>query len=576
MNYNNRIKYNGGAAMMVLVLFFVFISVTILIGVVSPTVREYKISSDNFKSKQTYFLAESGVEDVIYRLRNSKKTSSSQTLTLGNSETTTTIASLANNQKEITSLGYTGNIERKLGIVLDTGVGVAFSYGVQVGAGGFTMANGSKIIGSVYANGHITGSGSITGSATSANSPALESSQSNGTGVPPYDIAFGNTNSTQDFAQSFQMNETGTLNKIQLNIKKVGAPSSITVRIVTDSNNNPSNTTLTSAILDASLISTNYGWVDIPFPSYIQLASGIKYWIVIDSSTSPSKYFKIGANNDGYSNGASKIGTYNTIWSSNSPSTLDAFFNIYLGGLTGLIDGITVGNGSIGNTYSHTVTNTTVKGINYCQTGSGNNKSCDLSKSDPVQVAMPISEQNIQDWKDAAALGGAITGNYTIPSSMTLGPKKITGNLTVNNGRTLTMSGNIWVQGNLVIENNSSMKLSPGYGTSEGVIVVDGTINISNNATFQGSGSPGSYMMALSTSSSTSAINLSNNGGAVALYASNGTINIDNNGTAISLTGYNIHLNNNAVITYDNGLANANFVSGPSGTWNIESWKEVE
>lgn len=576
MNKNNKIIYNGGAAMMVLVIFFVFISVTILIGVVNPTVREFKIATDSFNSKQTYFLAESGIEDVIYRLRNSKKTSSSQTLTLGSTEVTTTIASLANNQKEIISLGNTNSIERKLGIVLDTGVGVAFSYGVQVGTGGFSMNNGSKIIGSVYSNGRITGSGTITGSATSANSPALSSNQSNGFGTPNYDVSFGNTNATQDFAQSFQTNETGTLNKIQLYIKKVGTPSSINVRIVADSNGSPSNTTLTSAALDTSLVSTNYGWIDIPFSSYIQLSSGVRYWIVIDASTSSSKYFKIGANNDGYANGVSKIGTYNTLWGTNLPAAMDAFFSIYLGGLTGLIDGITVGTGTVGNTYSHSVTNVTVKGLNYCQVGSSNNKSCDTSKSDPVQVAMPISEQNILDWKEAAATGGTITGNYTIPSNMTLGPKKITGNLTVNNGRTLTMSGNIWVQGNLVIENNSIMKLSPGYGTSEGVIIVDGTISISNNATFQGSGSPGSYMMALSTSSSTSAINLSNNGGAVALYASNGTINIDNNGTAISLTGYNIHLNNNAVITYDSGLANSNFVSGPSGTWNIESWKEVE
>ena len=576
MNKNNKIKYNGGAAMMVLVLFFVFISITILIGVVNPTVREYKISNDSFNSKQSYFLAESGVEDVIYRLRNSKKTSNSQTLTLGSFEATTTVASLANNQKEITSLGNINSIERKLGVVLDTGVGVAFSYGVQVGTGGFSMANGSKIIGSVYSNGHITGSGTITGSATSANAPALSSDQSNGFGAPTYDVSFGNTNSTQDFAQGFQVNQTGILNKIQLYIKKVGTPSSITIRIVADSNNNPSGTTLTSAILDTSLVSTNYGWVDIPFPDYIQLSSSTKYWIVIDASTSSSKYFKIGANDNGYTNGISKIGTYNTLWTSNSPANLDSFFNVYLGGLTGLIDGITVGTGLIGNAYSHTVTNTKVNGVNYCQIGSGNNKSCDKSKSDPGQVAMPISEQNIQDWKDAAALGGTITGNYAIPSNVTLGPKKITGNLTVDNGRTLTMSGNIWVQGNLIIDNNSMMKLSPGYGTSEGVIIVDGTITISNNATFEGSGSQGSYMMALSTSSSTSAINLSNNGGAVALYASNGTINIDNNGTAISLTGYNIHLNNNAIITYDNGLANANFVSGPSGTWNIESWKEIE
>ena len=120
------------------------------------------------------------------------------------------------------------------------------------------------------------------------------------------------------------------------------------------------------------------------------------------------------------------------------------------------------------------------------------------------------------------------------------------------------------------------MDLSSWYGSSEGVIVVDGTISILNNATFEGSGTPGSYILALTTSNSTSAISLANNAGAVSLYAANGTIDVNNNGTAKSLTGYYIHLGNNAVITYDSGISNTNFVSGPSGSWNIYSWKETE
>jgi len=37
-----------------------------------------------------------------------------------------------------------------------------------------------------------------------------------------------------------------------------------------------------------------------------------------------------------------------------------------------------------------------------------------------------------------------------------------------------------------------------------------------------------------------------------------------------------IDLNNNVIITYDSGLADLNFSSGPSGGWNISSWQEVE
>ena len=576
MKNKTKIQKNKGAAMIILVFFFMLISLTILIGIVTPVVREFKIASDNLKSKKSYFTAESGIEDVLYRLKNNKQVSSSNNLIIDSSQTTTTITDISSSQKEIVSLGDTNSVQRKIKTVVNTGVGASFSYGVLSGQGGFDMNNGSKIIGSVYSNGPITGSGTITGSATSANSPSLSADQTNGTSAPDYDITFGDTNTTQDFAQSFKVSSTGVVNKVQFYLKKVGNPSNITVNLVSDSNGSPSSTILSSATISASTISTNYGWVDVPFSTNPQLSSSFNYWLVLDASTSSSKYYIIGANNNGYINGVGKIGQYNTTWNDTIPLGLDIFFNLYLGGLTGSITGITVGTGTIGNAYAHTVNNANIAGINYCQTGSGNNKSCNTGREDSVQVANPISEQNILDWKNTAETGGTYSGDYTVPSDMTLGPKKITGNLILNNGSTLTLGGTVWVQGNFIADNNSLIKLSSGYGGSSGVLIVDGTIIISNNATFEGSGTTGSYIFVMSTSSSSSAISLSNNAGAVSLYAANGAININNNGAAKSLTGYYIHLGNNAVITYDSGLANANFVSGPSGSWNISSWKESE
>lgn len=561
---------------MVLVFFFVFISLTILIGIVTPVVREFKIASDNLKSKQTYFLSESGIEDILYRLKNNKQVDTSENLILSNSSTTTTITDIPNNKKQITSLADTNSIQRKVSINVSAGVGVSFNYGVLTGTGGFEMENGSQIIGSVYSNGTISGSGLITGSATSANLPSLGADQSNGSGIPDYDITFGQSTSTQDFAQSFKISQTEVLNKVRVYIKKVGSPSNITVRVVTDSSGHPSTNVLTYATMSASLVSSNYGWVDVPFSTNPQLSAGVTYWLVLDASKSSFRYYKIGANNNGYANGIGKIGQYGGTWNNTSPSGLDGFFSLYLGGLPGLIEGVTIGTGSIGNAYANTVNNATVAGTIYCQTGSGNNKSCDTSREDPVQLPMPISEQNILDWKTAAEEGGIISGNYLVSTDTTMGPKKITGDLIMDNGKKLTMSGTIWVQGNFVMDNNSILALDSWYGASGGVIVVDGTITINNNSTFLDSGTSGSYVLALSTSSSTSAIELSNNAGAVSLYAANGTLNVDNNGTAKSLTAYYIHLNNNSIITYDSGLANANFVSGPSGSWNVSNWKEVE
>ena len=561
--------------MIISVVFFLFISLAIISGLVVPSVREYKIASDLMKSRQSLFLSESAVEDSYFRLKTGKTLGATNTITLGANSATADITDSGYNQKTISATGDVSSRQRKSEMILTTGVGASFSYGVQVGTGGFTMNNGSSVNGSVYSNGSITGSGSITGTALSANSSALAADQTNGSGVPAYDVTFGNANATQDFAQSFQVTTTGPVNKVDVYIKKISTPGNLTVRIVTNSGTSPSTTTLASGALSASLISTTYGWVSVPFSTNPELTAGTTYWIVIDGTTNSTRYYVFGANNAGYSDGTGKIGAYAGTWNNTSPSGLDGFFKLYLGGVTGLIDGITVGTGGVGNAYAHTVNNSNIAGTNYCQTGSGNNKACNTTLADPSQVAMPISDQNILDWKDEATAGGLYSGNYTAGANSSLGPIEITGDLNVSNGAQLTVTGTIWVHGNINVSNNATVRLSSSYGTSEGVIVSDGTVNISNNAVFAGSGSAGSYLMLLSTSTSTSAINLSNNGGAVILYAANGTVNLANNASAKSLNGKYINLSNNAVVVYDSGLANANFVNGPSGGWSITSWKEA-
>ncbi|MEK7539061.1 MAG: choice-of-anchor R domain-containing protein [Patescibacteria group bacterium] len=571
-----KIKKNGGAAMLISVIFFLFISLAIISGLVGPSVREFRTVNNLIKSQRSFFLSESAAEDSYFRLKTGKAIGLTNTITLENNSATATISDSGYNEKTISSLGDVDSRQRKSELVLNTGVGVSFSYGVQTGLGGFTMENNSSVNGSVYSNGSITGSGSITGTALSANSEALTADQMNGSGVPSYDIIFGNANGTQDFAQSFQVSVTEVVNKVKLYLKKISTPSNLTIRIVSDSSGSPSTTTLASGPLSASLVSTTYGWVDVPFSSNPELTAGATYWIVIDGSTNSTRYYMIGANNNEYSNGAGKIGAYSGTWNNTSPSNLDGFFNLYLGGLTGLISGITVGTGGVGNAYAHTVNNSNIAGINYCQTGSGNNKSCNTTLSDPTQVAMPISDQNILDWKNEGTAGGVYSGNYTAGSDSSLGPKEITGDLSVSNGAHLTVTGTLWVRGNVNVSNNATVSLSSSYDTSEGVIVVDGIVNIGNNAVFDGSGSAGSYLMVLSTSTSTEAITLSNNGGAVILYAANGTVNLSNNAIAKSLNGKYIHLNNNAIVIYDSGLVNANFVNGPSGGWGITSWKEVQ
>lgn len=582
---NKKLNTSKGAAMMIIVLFFVFISLTILVGIITPTLREFKIAGTTSNSKSAYFLAESGVEDALYRIKNNKQIGASEVLTLGSVTTTTTVTTVGSNQKQIDSLGDSTSNQRKVSLLLNTSVGVSFNYGVLAGQGGIDLNGSGTINGNVYANGPITGDSSaiITGTAISGNSPAVSTDQNNGSGVPSSNVTFANANSTQDIAQSFQVSTSSPLNKIQLYLKKVGSPSNATVKIVNDSSGNPGTTVIATGTLNASTVTTSYGWIDISFTTNPLLSVGTTYWVVIDAVTSSSKYYIIGANNGSYGNGLGKIGQSPSTWNNTTPSGLDYYFNIYLGGINGLIAGssgsqwnqLHVGTVS-GTAQAHTVNYTNSTGNIYCQDGTGNNKSC-INQSDPLYQSFPVSDANITQWQTDALSGGTYSGDYNVGwAGATLGPKKIDGNLTVSGGGTLTLTGNLWVTGNIVLNGGGTIKLSSSYGTDDAVIITDGTITISGGGHATGSGTTGSYIMMLTTSFSTSAASVSGGAGAVIVYAQNGTINISGGASLKEATGYRITVSGGSSITYESGLTNNNFSSGPSGTWSVASWQETQ
>ena len=570
---------------MVVLIFFMAISLTILVGIISPVVREFKIAGVTYSSKNAYFLAESGVEDLLYRIRNNKQYNASETLTIGNSSATTTVTDTSTSQKQIISLGDASTSERKVSVSVTTGVGVSFSYGVLAGQGGVELNGSGTINGNVYANGPITGDSSaiITGTAISANSPAITTDQSNGSGTPAYNISFANASGTQDIAQSFVTATSSPLNKVQFYIKKVSTPSNASEKIVNDSSGSPGTTVYASGTLDASTVTASYGWVDVSFTTNPLLTVGTTYWLVVDAGTSSTKYYIIGASSATYANGLGKIGQQGGTWNNTTPSGLDYYFGIYLGGVNGLIAGssgsqwnqLHVGTVS-GTAQAHTVNYTNSTGLIYCQTGTGNNKSC-TSQTDPVYQSFPVSDANVTQWKTDAEAGGTYNGNYSVGwAGATLGPKKIVGDLTVNGGGTLTLTGTLWVTGNITLNGGALIQLSSSYSTNDGVIVADGTITISGGGHATGSGTSGSYIMMLSTSSSTSAISVSGGAGAVIAYAQNGTVAVSGGASLKEATGYRITVDGGSSITYESGLTNNNFSSGPSGTWNIGTWKESE
>ncbi len=168
-----KIKRNSGAAMLMSVIFFLFISLAIISGLVSPTVREFKNASINLNSKKSYFLSESGGEDALYRILKNISVGESETIILDSNSATTAIGVLLGN-KEINSLGDVGSLQRKTNITLAIGTGASFNYGIQTGPGGFVLENSASVTGNVYSSGSILGSGNtIYGDAISAGPTGL-------------------------------------------------------------------------------------------------------------------------------------------------------------------------------------------------------------------------------------------------------------------------------------------------------------------------------------------------------------------------------------------------------------------
>jgi Tfp pilus assembly protein PilX len=270
------------------------------------------------------------------------------------------------------------------------------------------------------------------------------------------------------------------------------------------------------------------------------------------------------------------------------------FGDVYVAGSGNYIDSISVKKSAPGapdgNAHAHNFSSSFIEGdCHYNGTISGT--TCLGSQyhpvPDPDPQPFPITEDQITTWKNEALAGGEITGDYLLTNFATgsLGPKKINGNLTIDNGATLTLTGALWVTGNISFSNNAIIKLDIAYGPNSAMIVADnltdranfGYINVANNVTVLGSGNPRSYTMMLSTKNTTNAISAGNNSTSVIFYAPYANIDIANNAHLKEVTGYSLSLSNGAQITYDTGLADTQFSTGPGGSWRWEkgSWQEI-
>jgi len=594
LNNFKKIKSENGQAVMISTVFFMVISVIVILGVAIPVSKQIKIASDLHKSRISFYVAEAGIDDAIFRVAKGYDVGSEE-FNFASSTAEITVTDTANGKLITVESDFQSYI-RKISTELIFGEGSAFNYGIQAGKGGFIIRN-ARVNGNIFGNGNLEGDNPnslVTGSVAAANKPVDTPFPVNATPFPPdagKSIIFGAQDNIQDVAQSFQTTG-GVLSKIDVYIKDVGYPSNLTARIVENETgfNRPSSTTTAQSVLRSWWVTSKYGWIELYFPSDTYLEPNKTYWLVLDGSTNSESFYYWANNDASYGNGKPMLGKFGGSWS--DAGNKDGYFKVYLEGPTkSFIDNLNIGSGTGEEAYAYEVKNSDINGSLYCQIGSNNiatssqNINCDISRNDPDPQPFPISEGNIAKWKADAEEGGIIEGDYVASTTSQLGPVKINGNFTLgSNGITLTVTGTIWVTGNITIPNGSFIKLSPSYGSNSGLFIADGFINLDNGASFVGSGLESSYIMLLTTSNCPSsgycggnnAIEVRNVVDAVILNAQNGTIHFNNRSGAKEATAYRIDMENQSEVTYESGLTNVNFVSGPSGGFEIKSWREVE
>lgn len=165
----------------VLILALVFLGIfftaaTAYMNFITSAARSARYDVEN---AQALMLAEAGADEAVYQLNHTENYTGETNTALGSGVFTVIVSSVNTNTERLTVTGYVPNAANPAAIKtitvlvgLNTSV-VAFHYGVQIGAGGVTMGNGSQINGNFFSNGSISGSGTssggvITGDATVA------------------------------------------------------------------------------------------------------------------------------------------------------------------------------------------------------------------------------------------------------------------------------------------------------------------------------------------------------------------------------------------------------------------------
>lgn len=581
-------KFKQSGQILILVFIALGVMLFTVLFVIAGSQVYYQNAQYSYTAESAAAIAEAGADKAIVSLNKTAGSYSGEPETiLGEGSFSVTITTKDAATKVIESVGYIPNkgspkVKRTVKVQASKGVGIAFNYGLQVGQGGLTMGNSAILNGSIYSNGSIIAGNttSITGDVYVAGGTQAAADQQNQC-IPPncLDFIFGKIAGAElDVGMSFKPLTNGVLNKVEIRLKKIGSPPNAVVRILSDNNGSPNkNDVKANGTLNAGLVTSDYGFVEVSFTSSPLLNANTSYWLMIDTSANSGNYWAWEQDlAQSYTRGAPK---WSANWNSPNPVwvniTADLGFKTYMGGVSTKIE---TGNGGLlnGNVHANTILGgggTVIKKDAYYQVIGPNvaveGSSFPGSADSPPQT-FPISQAQISGWKNEAENTGVTSGSLSYGNGciVTLGPRKITGSVSFGNGCTVTIKSPVWIQGAMSVGNTTIFKLDPSLGASSGIIIVDGATSMGNGCDLKGTGVAGSYLMLLSTYLGT-AIDMGNSSISGIVYAPSGTVNLSNGASFKEIVANGIIMGNSAVLNYETGLINTFFTSGPSGSFTL-------
>ncbi len=505
-----------GAALIIIIFFFIAISIAILQSTTVGALSELRLYRTFTTSKFSYVATEAAIEDIIYRQTNNLNIPYSGLITLSLNGANATAT--RNTFEEIPGVSVTDNYStgmvnsqmRNIFTQLRQGTSVpvqAVIYPMSLDQGGITMGANSHI--AVIAEPGFQNRGIVTGGTIAGASGAtIDVNVMSGAGLPdPTAQQSVNVSVTQNVAapnavtvaQSFTVPGAGTrtLTKVALMMRRVGAPANAVIRIVPTSpaGNFPDTTTLASTTLNYALVPTgSANFIGLPFLNPVALTPGSVYWIVVDTmgGTNATNYWQWSRSNvdTAYTGGTAKYSAsaFNTgAWNALSS---DMAFKTYFDQELGTLDTVIVN----GQAYADVIKNSTINGNASYQLISNSVVTGGSFISYGYQYAFPFPSSQITQLEADATAGGVITGNCgtggtpgcdTFP--LQIGPKKIVGNLTVNTGEVLTLTGTTYVTGNVIV-NGGTINCHSGFVNKNCALVADGHVSITNDARISGSG----------------------------------------------------------------------------------------